>query len=549
MSQLLISPSVTDLIDLPAADIAAGKVLTDLSIQAINQNVKFASMRLESFFLGFFAHGATVNLDGMGNPVLISPVDGYTYGVADTIIYDWDLYTNRAPGSGFVNGQLTPPPISSSQAGNQFWWTAAINASAVTVIRVNYDGAATFTNNGILKVYAHCQRQSGMALSAGYTFVDVPEGRLCLGQPLRESDILALSENAKYGAERKEVFDAGYWAAGYAVATPVSPVDGYTYSRDECRYKVIFYSNLAPDIGPPVFTNGQLTAPTIANGQLARRSTSATSGGPLFFWATDLDDSTGIITTTIEYNVQDGSLSPWPNDGIFRVLIFAQRDSTQAGGASSGSGGSSPSGGGGVSGIGGTSGIGSQLNVNAVVATNPPNLNDTLPAASANKRNVKWQLSGVSISAQVDQPLTTKGDILTYAADVARLAVGANTKVLKADSTASTGNKWDFVAESEVTFTNITTGDTSAAKHGYMPAVPNDATKFATGADPVTFVHVDLSTAAVTGLLPVASITPQVAIVGAGLPHTVPIPKITPGGANGSITFNADGSASWVDPT
>jgi hypothetical protein len=47
-------------------------------------------------------------------------------------------------------------------------------------------------------------------------------------------------------------------------------------------------------------------------------------------------------------------------------------------------------------------------------------------------------------------PLTTKGDIYTYSSADARLAVGANGKVLMADSTQTTGIKWATLGESDV---------------------------------------------------------------------------------------------------
>ncbi len=264
MSQLRYSATITGNSD-PRSLIVSGKVLTHQIIGEINTNGKFAAARLETFFLGYFKHGDTVGLGGAGVQI-VSPVDGYAYtpgtGInQDTIIYDFHLYTTRAPsGSGFTSGMLTTPPISSSQAGSPYWWTANIDSSAVVQLHVNYDGSTGSSNDGILKVYAHCQRQSTMFFSPTRTFSDVPEGRLCFGQPLRVSDLQALNSNSVFGSMRKEVFDQGFWKAGSAVTLPVSPVDSCAYARDEIRYKALFYTNLASAGG---FANGQTTVQTL----------------------------------------------------------------------------------------------------------------------------------------------------------------------------------------------------------------------------------------------------------------------------------------------
>jgi len=155
VSQLRIS-SVPGFADLADANIAANQVLTDDSMVKISQNAKFSAIRLERIFMGFYKHGDTV-----GTP--ISPVDGYPYAQAE-VLYDFVLYSTRAPGAGFVSGQATPPAVSPTQPANLYWYTADINdATGIVTLGVSYykqGGAETITTDGIVKVYALCQRSS-----------------------------------------------------------------------------------------------------------------------------------------------------------------------------------------------------------------------------------------------------------------------------------------------------------------------------------------------------------------------------------------------------
>jgi hypothetical protein len=57
-------------------------------------------------------------------------------------------------------------------------------------------------------------------------------------------------------------------------------------------------------------------------------------------------------------------------------------------------------------------------------------------------------------------PLTTKGDLYTYSSADARLPVGTNGQVLKADSTASTGLVWAAAPDGKQTPTYIPAGET-----------------------------------------------------------------------------------------
>ncbi len=155
MAQLTFA-SIPGFVDLPDSAIAADQALTDDSIQKISHNAKFGAVRYEMIYMGFFKHAATV-----GTPV--SPVDGYVYAQAE-VLYSWARYATRAPGAGFVNGQKTPPTQASSQPANLYWELDDINdATGVVSLQTSYfvqGGAETQTNDGIIKVWANCQRSS-----------------------------------------------------------------------------------------------------------------------------------------------------------------------------------------------------------------------------------------------------------------------------------------------------------------------------------------------------------------------------------------------------
>ncbi len=155
MSQLTFTavPGFTDIAD---AAVAAGAVLTDDTMVKINQNAKFAAVRCERIFMGYYKNGDVV-------PPPVSPVDQNPYTQAE-MQYDLEIYCTRAPGPGFVSGQAAAPPISASQPANLYYWIFNIDDSTgkVTCLVSYYKqgGAETVTNDGIVKIYAVCQRQS-----------------------------------------------------------------------------------------------------------------------------------------------------------------------------------------------------------------------------------------------------------------------------------------------------------------------------------------------------------------------------------------------------
>jgi hypothetical protein len=413
MSQLRIAvpPTFNDLAD---SAISANKCFTDDSIGKISDNAKFAMVRTEIIPMGFYKHGDTV-----GYPT--SPVDGYVYSGSDQVIYDFQLYSTRAPntatgqlalvgvhtaGTGYVvgdilgvtqanagnglvqvssvggggavtglslisgglgystasnlataggtgtgctvdvplissvffSGQSTPPILSNDQGGNLFYFIADIPSSRVVSLTTHYlnnNGAEVSSNDGIVKVYAVCQR-TGLSLGAIPTFKDAPEGTVMVAQPLREGNqssparfgALDISYLAKFATVRTEIIPMGFWSGGQTIPVPASPVDGYQYQRGEVRYKGIIYTTLHPN----GFTQGTSTPPTVGSG-LTKRLLK----GPLYWHKMSVDDTTGITACGVSYyipngaeTIYDGSAPNNAQDGVLKVYAICQRMSVNA---------------------------------------------------------------------------------------------------------------------------------------------------------------------------------------------------------------------------
>lgn len=121
-------------------------------------------------------------------------------------------------------------------------------------------------------------------------------------------------------------------------------------------------------------------------------------------------------------------------------------------------------------------------------------------------------IATADLPAGTVSPLTTKGDIYTYAAADARLPVGANGTVLTADSAQATGLRWGSALTSTLTNSHIFVGDvtntaTDVAVSGDLSLANTGAftiANFAVTNAKIATATIDL-TAKVTGILPVAN--------------------------------------------
>lgn len=149
-------------------------------------------------------------------------------------------------------------------------------------------------------------------------FFDLADLTIVGGQPLTDDAIAKISHNAKFGAVRCEIIYMGFFSNGGVVPTPVSPVDGYAYSRGECLFWLIHASTLSPAAG---FVQGQAGFPALAN--------PAGSGGivatPYQMFIQGSTNATPGQVTVQNYYGTSGVVA----EGTVAVYCAAQRSSVQ----------------------------------------------------------------------------------------------------------------------------------------------------------------------------------------------------------------------------
>ncbi len=138
------------------------------------------------------------------------------------------------------------------------------------------------------------------------------------GQPLTDDAILKISHNAKFGAVRTEILFLGYFGPGDTLPVPVSPVDGYSYSRSECMYVPLLVSSRSPAAG---FVSGQTTFPALAINDPGQGSLLMVP------YQLDINDATGVLTCQTYW-----STSGPENQGVVKVYCIAVRSSVNVGG-------------------------------------------------------------------------------------------------------------------------------------------------------------------------------------------------------------------------
>lgn len=147
-------------------------------------------------------------------------------------------------------------------------------------------------------------------------FVDIPDSAVAADQPLTDYTLTKISNNAKFAAVRPETF-YGWYRDGEIVQLPVSPVDGYVYSRTELEYEVAAFCSRSPS--GDAMTNGAPTKPA--------RASVNDGPGSLFlmdFWIEEKNEpSPGLVHCQVDYwNNGNETIT---NGGFVKVRTIATR--------------------------------------------------------------------------------------------------------------------------------------------------------------------------------------------------------------------------------
>jgi hypothetical protein len=172
-----------------------------------------------------------------------------------------------------------------------------------------------------------------LTLTKPSTFSQIAQSGLVTGDTLTAANMQGINENAKFAAVRTEEF-YGFYSNGTTVELPVSPADGYEYSRDELTYWASLYWSGGTTYGPWNSGGGNRGSgpAVVVLGAIAPPYRGATSaGGEILSLGYGVDYSSGLVFGAVSYikdGVSGGVMVNTPvatTDCILFVVVCAKR--------------------------------------------------------------------------------------------------------------------------------------------------------------------------------------------------------------------------------
>lgn len=149
---------------------------------------------------------------------------------------------------------------------------------------------------------------SSLTLPSAPGFTVLPAANFDAGTTASDTDMKALNADAQFAAVRNEQF-WGYVRNGETIALPVSPADGYVYSRSELLYTWSWYSTG----GAPADLAMTHTSPAPGG---------STGDGTILQMTANVDQTSGVVSCGVAYFKTSQTNT---TNGILMVIIHAQR--------------------------------------------------------------------------------------------------------------------------------------------------------------------------------------------------------------------------------
>lgn len=275
---LLVESLLNSYTDISDGTFATDAPLNQSLIQALNDGAKMSGLSGECFYMGEFSNGDTISLSA-GTLKAKSLADGYQYTFAETTFQA--SWRGTTPISG---GVLQQPDMAAGQLAPISW---SINAStgAVTVtVQMVDNGGSLITASGFgrIAVWAFCSRSnllSGISAANAFSEIDV-NSIFPPGNDLRASTALQLIKNIREALSTPEFFGPTEYATGSTIPLPTSSIDGYTYSRAECRY-LYEWSDTTPASGSHLRTAEWTATVSQTTGAVTLQVGRLADGGPI----------------------------------------------------------------------------------------------------------------------------------------------------------------------------------------------------------------------------------------------------------------------------
>lgn len=275
--------------DIPARSLNAEQMALAAHLARMASNAAFGLVHAE-MFVGLYHDGETVSLP-------VSARDGYEY-TREELQYAWTIQSSANASTNWITGP------------DSLWfcaWKVDQTSGLVSVLEAYRRSGNHYQGNqsadGTLCVFTIAQRQrTTLLISTQLTaYTDIADSAFATDKAWTTTLAQQLNTNSKFGAVASEFIYMGEYYNGQTVSTPVSPKDGYHYTRAETK---LIHCWRWTSIG----NSSTLQVPDLNRGQL----------GP---FSCTINQSTGAVSITVKYIDGLGALNSFTDSG--RVAVFA----------------------------------------------------------------------------------------------------------------------------------------------------------------------------------------------------------------------------------